>query len=369
MSTSADSALVSGIAFAITYSYCIASATGLLIYYYLTTLDGEFKHYSKRKFTLATVLYITNRYIPLAYTVYNAPWISFSSREKMYLYLYDRDGNRDRVAVVASPVFSALRTYALKRKLYWAAVVLILSLAPVIINGIKYHWVVIYENPILGCTISDPVPLRFQSSAAHKSLIAPVLARLPVIIADIVVIYVTWKTQYKAYGLSKDLRTPMRLTTVLLRDGSIYFVLLTGLNILALIFEYLQMPYFKITLVIWWRSLNRQTFLRLTTAPSDELPRLTSILVSKFLNDLREAADKMSGPETLSSVSNLEFRIVGSIGASLPGPSDDGTPDDAGESCHNAVEGSVPEVDQNSGVVGSGAKLGIEEVARDDREV
>ncbi|KAJ8455470.1 hypothetical protein ONZ51_g12448 [Trametes cubensis] len=346
MSTSADSALVSGIAFAITYSYCIASATGLLIYYYLTTLDGEFKHYSKRKFTLATVLYITNRYIPLAYTVYNAPWISFSSREKICTTEMGIGIGLQLLQYFPWAIFSALRTYALKRKLYWAAVVLILSLAPVIINGILYP-----------CGFRA---VAYECSAAHKSLIAPVLARLPVIIADIVVIYVTWKTQYKAYGLSKDLRTPMRLTTVLLRDGSIYFVLLTGLNILALIFEYLQIG--KIF------SLDA-TFLRLTTAPSDELPRLTSILVSKFLNDLREAADKMSGPETLSSVSNLEFRIVGSIGASLPGPSDDGTPDDAGESCHNAVEGSVPEVDQNSGVVGSGAKLGIEEVARDDREV
>ena len=44
-------------------------APALLAYYYLTTLDEEFKHYSKRKFTLATLLYISNRYIPLVFAI------------------------------------------------------------------------------------------------------------------------------------------------------------------------------------------------------------------------------------------------------------------------------------------------------------
>ena len=51
------------------------------MYYYLITLDKEFNHYFKRKFTLATLLYITNRYIPLVYNVYNSPWDPFSSQE------------------------------------------------------------------------------------------------------------------------------------------------------------------------------------------------------------------------------------------------------------------------------------------------
>ncbi|KAI0653385.1 hypothetical protein C8Q70DRAFT_937670, partial [Cubamyces menziesii] len=132
MSTSADSATVSEIASTIPTNYCYASTAALLMYYYLTTLDQELKHYSKRKFTLATLLYITNRYIPLAFHVYQAPWIPFSSRE-----LYSRGRDSDRVGDVAvlSMGFSALRTYALQRKLSWAAVVFVLSLAPAIIDG------------------------------------------------------------------------------------------------------------------------------------------------------------------------------------------------------------------------------------------
>ena len=51
------------------------------MYYYLITLDKEFNHYFKRKFTLATLLYITNRYIPLVYYVYSLPWIPTSTQE------------------------------------------------------------------------------------------------------------------------------------------------------------------------------------------------------------------------------------------------------------------------------------------------
>ncbi|KAJ8495231.1 hypothetical protein ONZ51_g1803 [Trametes cubensis] len=316
MSTSADPATVSEVASTTTTDYCFASAPALLVYYYLTTLDEEFKHYSKRKFTLATLLYVTNRYIPLVYNVYAAPWVPGSSQEKICKAEGGIEYWLEQLQYFPWAIFSALRTYALQRKLYWAAVVLILSLAPMIVNGRR-----------------------------HRSV--PVLARVPVIIADIIVIYITWKTQYKLYGLGKDLPTPMRLTTVLLYDGTVYFVVLTVLDILLLIFEYLQ---------VWISTQNFKV-------------TLTTILVSEFLNDLHEAADKMSGSGSLSSVSDLEFRIVGSIGASLPAPSDDGTPDEAEEGGRENPEGSETEDGQNSEAVSSGAELEIEEVPRGEAEV
>ena len=55
--------------------------------------------------------------------------------------------------------------------------------------------------------------------SSHASSVAPILARLPMIIADVIVILVTWKTQYNAYNMGKGLPTPMRLTAIVLRDG------------------------------------------------------------------------------------------------------------------------------------------------------
>ncbi|KAH9888835.1 hypothetical protein C8Q73DRAFT_708386 [Cubamyces lactineus] len=79
--TPVDPALILELASEATFKYCVASVTALFIYYYITTLDEGFRQYAKRKVTLATLLYIANRYIPLAYTFYNAPLFAASSNE------------------------------------------------------------------------------------------------------------------------------------------------------------------------------------------------------------------------------------------------------------------------------------------------
>ncbi|KAJ8481546.1 hypothetical protein ONZ51_g5918 [Trametes cubensis] len=307
MSTSADSALISEAASSAIYGYCCMSVMALLIYYYLTTLDEEFKHYSKRKFTLATFLYAANRYIPLVFAVY-VPW-TFSSNRKMYYGIFVQQSREYKSDwnVCSTFLFSALRTYALQRKRSWAVIVLILLLAPVIVAAIMDRWLVINEDP--GA--------------------APILARLPMIIADVIVILVTWKTQYDAYHMGKGLPTPMRLTAIVLRDGTIYFVILTVLNILQLLFEEIQVPAHALH-----RGQAQSSDLVVFVEP------ITAILTSEFLTHLRNAADAASGSEILSSVNALEFRIIGSIGASLPSPHTDAAPSGAEEGGLRDSEGS-----------------------------
>ncbi|KAI0664181.1 hypothetical protein C8Q70DRAFT_945973 [Cubamyces menziesii] len=298
----ADSALISEAASSATYGYCCMSVMALLIYYYLTTLDEEFKHYSKRKSTLATFLYAANRYIPLVFAVY-VPW-TFSSNRKICAAESGIQIGLECLQYFPWAVFSALRTYALQRKRSWAVIVLVLLLAPVIVAAIMDRWLVIYEDPGYGCVSLDPIPLWFQRSA-------PILARLPMIIADVIVILVTWKTQYNAYNMGKGLPTPMRLTAIVLRDGEERFRILTVLNILQLLFEEIQ--------VLTTGGLGQ--------AQSSDLvvfvEPITAILTSEFLTHLRDAADAASGSEILSSANALEFRIIGSIGASLPSPYED----------------------------------------------
>ncbi|KAI0328660.1 hypothetical protein GY45DRAFT_1372140 [Cubamyces sp. BRFM 1775] len=338
MSTSADSALVAELASSATYGYCCTSVAALLAYYYLTTLDEEFKHYSKRKFTLATLLYISNRYIPLVFAIYESPQ-SFS-RNRTSAWLSDVSaylGHFHSCTAEAGiqigleflqyfpwAIFSALRTYALQRKPSWAVVVLIFSLAPVIVSA-TLKWSVFLLNTTL--------------NFSHMSAVAPILARVPMIIADVIVILITWKTQYRAYSLSKGLPNPMRLTTIVLRDGTIYFVVLTILNTLQLLFEEIQ--------VLTTGGLGQ--------AQSSDLvvfvEPITAILISEFLTHLRDAA---SGPEILSSANTLEFRIIGSIGASLPGPNEDVTLSGAEEGSLSDTENS--EDDPTGEAVGSRAE-------------
>ncbi|KAJ8502227.1 hypothetical protein ONZ51_g50 [Trametes cubensis] len=288
MSTASEySALVSALAFQATINYCDISIVALLIYYNLTTLNEEFKHYFKRKVTLATMLYITNRYVPLAYAFYNALVLTYSTN-----LVFSRGGIGERVGILA--VFSMG-------------------------DFLRVTHICPSKKGILGDIDPGPVALVRDCKPA------PVLARVPMIVADLALVVITWKTQYKTYNLGRELSTPSRLATVLLRDGTVYFVALTILNTVLLIFEYLE--------VLGIGTDNHNSALVSFIEP------LTAILISEFLANLHNAADRTSGTETLTTAqSTLEFRIVGSIGASLHGGTFGIAPNDTDcdDICENA---------------------------------
>ncbi|KAJ8483410.1 hypothetical protein ONZ51_g4715 [Trametes cubensis] len=298
MSTSADSALnTEAASLRATINYCNTSATGMLSY-------DEFKHYFKRKVTLAMFLYMANRYILLVFAFYNAPWGPFSSHEKICAAQTGIQFTLEALQYFPWAIFSALRTYALQRKLRWAILVLILSLITVILSSVKEHWLMIHEVPRDGCTLSENIPVLFQ-----RRPFGPALSRGPIIIADIITIVITWKTQYQTYNIGRKVSAPSTIATVFLRDGTIYFVVLSVLNTILLVFDYLQVFTDR------GASLNL-SYLVIFVEP------ITSILISDFLTHLHEAADAACDSGTLASASTLEFRIIGPIGASLPGLDD-----------------------------------------------
>ncbi|KAJ8490234.1 hypothetical protein ONZ51_g2449 [Trametes cubensis] len=318
MSTSTDPT-ISDFAASVTFNYCSISIITLLTYYYLTTLSQELKYYN-RKFSVATLLYITNRYVPLANALYAAPWLVYSGSEQYFPWA----------------IFSALRTYALHRKLYSAIMVLVMSLSTVIISSLIAAGLELAAYQY-GTHIGELLDsLRHSLHTYEGTSIAPAAARVPMVIADLITIVITWKTQHRTYSLGKKLPASFILTTVLLRDGTIYFVVLTILNILLLAFDYHQ---------VFANDPINVSYLVNFAEP------ITSILISDFLTNLREAADNLaSGPESQVSVDTLEFRIIGSIGASLPGPDEYRASSEA----HGENNGQIPEAyeeDQNGELV------------------
>ncbi|KAJ8495525.1 hypothetical protein ONZ51_g1642 [Trametes cubensis] len=73
MSTQEVSSIIAAYSTLATEGYVGTAACALLIYHYLTTLDEELNHYTY-KFTLSTLLFIINRYIPIISLVYNLPF-------------------------------------------------------------------------------------------------------------------------------------------------------------------------------------------------------------------------------------------------------------------------------------------------------
>ncbi|KAI0334610.1 hypothetical protein GY45DRAFT_1358974 [Cubamyces sp. BRFM 1775] len=138
-----------------------------------------------------------------------------------------------------------------------------------------------------------------------------ILIRLPTILADVIVIIATWTTQYSSHRLAQTVRTQPALSTVALRDGVVYFILLLVLNTCRMVFDTLQLYTID--------DGDCGSILAQYVEP------LTAVLVSYFLINLRQAADatKADSETTDVNVETLEFRFIGSMGASLPGPGED----------------------------------------------
>ncbi|KAI9060842.1 hypothetical protein FKP32DRAFT_1020950 [Trametes sanguinea] len=187
-----------------------------------------------------------NRYLPLLFAVYGNPFYDFSTNltsceaEQIFSILFES------LQYLPWAAFSALRTYALQRSRPWAILIFAFSLSPLIINLVAKHWQIVYEDLVEGCVIANTIPTNLQracmcQAATHgienllTSHAVAILARLPLVLADIAIIVITWTTQYTDHKLASTLRGNLNLATVLLRDGTAYFLILTAINVAQMV--------------------------------------------------------------------------------------------------------------------------------------
>ncbi|RPD73241.1 hypothetical protein L226DRAFT_572324 [Lentinus tigrinus ALCF2SS1-7] len=123
------------------------------------------------------------------------------------------------------------------------------------------------SHPPFGCLLTTSMTRTEAQSTRFV-----ILARVPLIVADIMLIYITWTNLSRRSAL-QDLRRSKRLSfsDVLFRSGTIYFVLLFTLNVLHLAFS-------LTTVLVGFGHSYLTTF----TGP------ITAILVSRFLIQLQE---------------------------------------------------------------------------------
>ncbi|RPD58172.1 hypothetical protein L227DRAFT_564857 [Lentinus tigrinus ALCF2SS1-6] len=218
-------------------------------------------------------------------------------------------------------VFSASRTYVLAPpRLRWWLGMLVLFLSSV------------------------PIGINF----AYYSLVT-IISRTSFIVADLVVLGVTWHGTYRTVQLGNELKHTYSGT--LLRDGTTYFLALTVLNVLHLLLSMLSIDVLDLS------SLSMVTIF---TEP------IASILVSRFLLDLQEVHQYRVDPQ-LSSMSvgqgSLRFatRVIGSLGESLPPPGDTSLEDKRLAAAEDASEadGRGDEVGQDFGADAVGEEVGV----------
>lgn len=186
------------------------------------------------------------------------------------------------------PLVAALRVHALSgRNWYCVLPVWFLGMVPVCTTV----WFMIQEAfviiPQLGCMSSLPI-----SSANYSAIV--ITSRASVVVSDALVIAVTWyyisRTSLLRTQLTREIWTTRpNITTVMLRDGTLYFLVISLLNTLDLIVD-----------VVTIRGGNQGINI------TDFILPMSSILVSQFLICIREASERSTRVLSSQSLSFID---------------------------------------------------------------
>ncbi|EKM56299.1 uncharacterized protein PHACADRAFT_207577 [Phanerochaete carnosa HHB-10118-sp] len=316
----------------LTGNYVTSSVLCLVIYEYLITLNQEVAVGWRRKFSLASVLLITTRWIMVL-----GPILAATPSTQTW-------------CTAQVSLFSALRVYALWQgswmRYVYLVVVLMLGLVPIGTNIFKWtHTVLSFLNTpqVIECIDSTNISLKLgteSESALLKFTLLKIVymccavlyfTRCSLIVADIIVLVLTWIKSFAHFKEMHRLNLRLSISAVLLPDGNI----LLALNIWDLL------TYTNPSL---GDAANYADIFVLYMPP---------LLVQRFMLNLRQlnhtASQSSSDPQHFSRFS-VSFRVpsdlLGNIGEPLDhGQSERVEGDDNNNSC--AVEESRNEIMEN----------------------
>ncbi|KAI0765625.1 hypothetical protein BD413DRAFT_637664 [Trametes elegans] len=297
---------------------CLVAVVVLIVYEYIITFDQEVELFWRPKMTGATALFLSNRYLPLlSYILVMCEYIPMTDSVEWLTPFFSCVAMVRTQSVVHFllyvpwAAFSALRAFALNGQSWpLALLIFVLSMISVGVNFAQFGLGIgsTYDMTF-GCLVQVSLTVTQARATPDNLLAVSLLSRLSLILADILVIGITWHTMRRRLVLQGEItRRPLTLSTVLIRDGTVLLIL----NILHLTFVMLSLT------IAFDPSSQISTF----TEP------VTVVLVSRFLLDLQAAnrrALRLDSRDPLhvdvSSAGTLSFaRVVGSLGASL-GPS------------------------------------------------
>ncbi|EIW58770.1 uncharacterized protein TRAVEDRAFT_20676 [Trametes versicolor FP-101664 SS1] len=285
------------------YSCWTHCAFALLLYDYILTFRHEVRFVWGRKISGATALFLVNRYfIILPYLL--GVVMQFPIQSKACPGIGRFVAVLEFLPYIIWATFSALRAYALSgRTTAIGIVIFILSLVPVGVNAYYFStFSYINLDAPLNCNeLSDITP------QLSKNL--TIVSRATLMAADVLVIAVTWANTYGLRKASRDARISTSFSTILLRDGTIYFVVLVAMNAVQMMLNAVKVSRGVAFVTHRWISnkhppqpsnmIAQASYVTILEEP------ITSILVSRFILNLREVdhrgANGGGGSDTLLS--------------------------------------------------------------------
>ncbi|KAH9897340.1 uncharacterized protein BXZ73DRAFT_85824 [Epithele typhae] len=324
-----------------TDEYVLAAASEvILIFDHLLTFGREVNFFWNRRVSGPTVLFILNRYLALILRIFSSlslrPFTNqvstltfpcFQDVSLMYdvlnfielKYVYNSCTTLDNtisvlefIQPIPPAAFSAMRALALSQSRPLAVLVLVFSIVNVGFDfGVPQYHRQSFSDPTWGCLVvflSIPTPVLITGEVLSRSLL---------ILADGIVIFLTWKNA-RSSEMKLKTGSPRTLNDIMLRNGAMYFVVFLIINTLRMA-----------------TTLRGVGNIIIVTPGQDSLisafnDPITTILVSRFLLDLQEAHQRTvklgtddplhsSASEFQVGIGSLQFAVdaMGSIGADL----------------------------------------------------
>ncbi|KAI0088349.1 hypothetical protein BDY19DRAFT_950467 [Irpex rosettiformis] len=210
----------------ITSDYVAVASVVMYIYDWLVSFDQEVKHVWTRKWTLSTWIFITNRYVTLLDMIIIL--IPNPYHRIVCIALIRLDSILQLFFLLVSALLTALRAYALCNQRIWVLLLVFgLGMVSFFTNMVAFIVVTIVF------ILVPPAPICFQhlpfSSAVGLGI--SLSTRVALIIADLIVLVVTWRQAAGTVREASRINVRVPLSEVLIRDGTFFFVGLLAINI------------------------------------------------------------------------------------------------------------------------------------------
>ncbi|GJE98347.1 hypothetical protein PsYK624_145750 [Phanerochaete sordida] len=279
----------------------IACATSCLIFYeYLITLDQEVAVVWKKRFTVTSLLILCTRWLMvldqiLSLTPQNGSWCSSFHALGTLMYMG---------IVVLVSLMASLRVYALWR----GSLVGYASALSIVILGAG---IPIGTN-IFGWTRTITMQVQFTPSSSVCNSIMEISPRLDndILASDVLLLVLTWIKSFRQFRDVRRLGLGGSIATVLLRDGTLYFITLLVVNVLQIVTFSSGFP----------NASDVDAFVQ----------AMPPLLVQRFMLNLRQL-DKVNEESAVnaqhSSRFSLSFRAPSTLIGNIGEPLDHGIPD------------------------------------------
>ncbi|KAI0695044.1 hypothetical protein C8T65DRAFT_815229 [Cerioporus squamosus] len=338
--SSGAAALAAAVQSQYTGHLCIVGSSVFLMYDYVIMFGEEVQLFWTNKLTGATVLYFANRYISLLFVIMGVvqTFGRFSDQVSLCRLLSCPRVVKALAGVSYSQYiiwasFSGLRAYALSRQRVLSAFVFLLLLVPAGINYAQFSFGLSGVNsPIFGCISVT----QLTAALARKLVIA---SRTCIIAADAILVVITVVTLARR-GVMSSLTTHSRwtLSSVLLRDGLLYFFVLMTLNVLHMAFTLSTVFSDTLSFISLFSSQCVFPSLRMlhrTSRRTGSRPYSSRTSFSTYSSQPSHSQAEQRDPLNFETTwtdgggnASLNFaRVIGSLGSSIDPSSSDGDMD------------------------------------------